>query len=341
MQRILDDSDLSDEEENRCPLVERVQIHAAPRDPPPPPSALVPPLIDSKALVEDTAMPLDLQPGGRRHSMPMPMRSKELHSALQQHRNSVPKVLEPRHVNRRHSLPTKTPLLNGTSIDKLTDKLSQVVEAGSLQGSNSTLNSTLENLVVAAAASVQPRLSDVELERILLKRLNGRRKSEPDRFPWRRASDTDFLIAQLNRVSARLGRPAWRDNNLSDIEHAAMVRNLFNRRGSNGSLRTHSSNLSSFGRQVLRPLSSNSRVAPLNTSNIQQQQFGSGNEGFVLSESASVAALGTRNSLTVDVIDRPRSLSLDARHADVQPQILQRLHEHISGGCEREVPSDL
>ena len=310
VRRILDDSDLSSEEENRCPpQIESVQIHPLPRDM----------VMNSRTFVEETVMPPHFQ---RRHSMPMPMRTKEFGSMLQQHRESLSKVLEPKQMKRRHSLPTKTPLLNGTSIDKLTDKLSQVAEAGSLHGSNSTLSSTLENFVVAAATNGSPRLSGVELEGLLYNKINNRRKSEPERFYWRRASDTDYLFAQIQRAS-RLGRQAWKENTLSDIEQAEIVRNMFNRRGSNGSLRTHSSNITSFGRQVLRPLNSNSRVVPLNTN----RQFGSGNESFLLSENPS----GVTTLRPGD--DRPRSLSLDARLAEVPPQILQRLHEHISGTC--------
>ena len=306
VRRVLDDSDLSSEEENRCPQIESVQIHPLPRDV----------VMDSRTFVEETAMPSHFQ---RRHSMPVPMKT----SVLQQHRESLPKVLEPKQMKRRHSLPTKPPVLNGTSIDKLTDKLSKVAEAGSIQGSNSTLSSTLENLMAAAAATVSPRLSDIELEGLLHKNLNNRRKSEPERFYWRRASDTDYLFAQFQRAS-RIGRPAWKENTLSDIEQAAMVRNMFNRRGSNGSLRTYSNNISSFGRQVLRPLNSNSRVAPLNN-----RQLGPGNDSYVLSENGTgVATLRPGGN---DIHDRPRSLSLDARLADLQPQILQRLHEHISG----------
>ena len=311
VRRILDDSDLSSEEENRCPQIESVQIHPLPRDM----------VMDSRTFVEDTAMPPQFQQ--RRHSMPMPMRTKEFGSSLQQHRESLPKVLEPKQMKRRHSLPTKPPLLNGTSIDKLTDKLSKVAEADPFHGSNSTLSSTLENLMATAAATVAPRLSDVELEGLLYKKLNDRRKSEPERFYWRRASDTDYLFAQFQRAT-RLGRPAWKENTLSDIEQAAMVRNMFNRRGSNGSLRTYSSNIGSFGRQVLRPLNSNSRVAPLNN-----KQLGSGNDSYVLSESGT--GVTTIRPGGNDLHDRPRSLSLDARLADIQPQILQRLHEHISG----------
>lgn len=306
VRRILDDSDLSSEEENRCPhQIESVQIHPQPKDV----------TIDSRTFFEDTAIPPQFQQG-RRHSMPMPMRTKELGSVFQQHRESLPKVLEPRHMRRRHSLPTKPPLLNGTSIDKLTDKLSQVAEAGSLHGSNSTLSSTLENLMVAAASTVQPRLSEVEYEGLLYKKLNNRRKSEPERYYMRRASDTDYLYAQFQR--ARLGRQAWKENTLSDIEQAALVRNLFNRRGSNGSLRTHSNTVTSVGRQVLRPLNSNSRVVPLNSNN---RQFVSGSEN---PGSAAMARPG-------EIPDRPRSFSLDARLADTHPQVLQRLHEQISG----------
>ena len=126
VRRILDDSDLSSEEENRCPQIESVQIHPLPRDM----------VMDSRTFVEDTAMPPQFQQ--RRHSMPMPMRTKEFGTSLQQHRESLPKVLEPKQMKRRHSLPTKPPLLNGTSIDKLTDKLSKVAEADPFQGSNST-----------------------------------------------------------------------------------------------------------------------------------------------------------------------------------------------------------
>ena len=245
--RTLDDSDLSSEEENRCPQqVESVQIHPLPRGM----------VMDSKNFLEETAAPPHSQQ--RRHSMPMPKRTKDFGSLLQHHREGLTKILEPRHMKRRHSLPTKTPLLNSTSIDKLNDKLSQVSQTGSLRGSNSTLSSTFEKIIVAATAGVAPRLSDIELEGLLYK--NNRRKSEPERFLWRRASDTDYLFAQFPRAS-RLGRPAWKENTLSDIEHAAMVRNMFNRRGSNGSLRTHSTNI---GRQVLRPLSGNSRVVPVN-----------------------------------------------------------------------------
>ncbi len=353
MRRILDDSDLSEEEENRCPhhQVERVQIHAQPRDV----------IMDARSFMEDTAIPPALQPRqpgdnnnngnngvGRRHSMPMPMRTKELSTLLHHHRDSLPPVLEPRETKRRHSLPTKT-LLNGTNIDKLTDKLTEVAEAaGSLRGSSSTLNSTLENLVVAAAAAgVSPRLSEAEIEGFLQKKvLPGlpRRKSEPERFSWRRASDTDYFFAQLQRAGRLYSsRQAWRDHGLSDIEQAALVRNLFNRRGSNGSLRTHSSNMSSFGRQVLRPLNSNSRVAPLNvTTGANGRQFGSGNEAFLLAENVAPAGVASiRGGATavrasdVHAPDRPRSFSLDARLAEVQPQILQRLHEHVSGTTHR------
>ncbi len=323
--RILDDSDLSSEEENRPPRpqVESVEIHAVPRD----------------ISMEDPMSPLGFitQTQPRRHSLPQQSIARDISSIYSSHHgntssfpsnNTKPTIPN---LKRRHSLPTKT--LNGASIDKLSDKLSQVAEAGSLHGSSSSLSSTLENILAGGPL----KISDIESESILYTKLNHRRKSEPDRLMRRRASELDYLLNQIQRAS-KLGRPVWKDNNiaLSDLEQAEIVRNLFNRRGSNGSQRVHGANPTSLGRQVLRSLNGNSRVT--------SKQLGSGNEAFLLDENTpSVMPPSTgRTSLPVTGArvpdyggpdyERPRSLSLDTRLADLHPQLLERLQEHVMQG---------
>lgn len=230
----------------------------------------------------------------RRHSLPPPSISRDLNSLLTTRKESFPVIS----IRRRHSLP-KASLFQTTSSDQVSDKLSSLSE---LSPSNGKRTFTLENILSQTditSLDHQP----IQQEQVYL----AQRTSVAHRMAGGRPA---LASIKLPTISPHTGP---RDSSYSASAHdntEFTSRTFHSIPGNNN--RTLSAN--NGGRQVLRPISTNSRVPPVSRGVPARARSGSEDMGMF-----SAHARGLRMRF-----DRPRSLSFETDSLPLLPSRSER-----------------